>query len=523
MDEVEGGRPAAWMFVLPICVLLAGVFNAHYFADDAFISLRYAHNLAAGSGLVWNPGGAHVEGFTDPLWVLILSGFAVLNVNLVDTAQVLGVICAATTVILTMVLGRRVFPSVSDWSLVACGILVAGLSPMAIWAAAGLEGPLYALLLVLTVFGIVTVLSGKSNDRTFVGTAVAAGLLALVHAEGVLFVFALIVVVVWATAHSKINYRKSALVIALSVIPVASYEVFRICFFHQLLPNTFYVKASTTTLGSVSRGFIYLGSFVFHRILFVAFLAAIPAARATIKNLAFRVVIILGSLECAFIVYAGGDNLLEYRFIVPLVPFIGLAAIPAFDMMWNHTKNLKVPAHAIIAAVITVVVSATACAFSFHAAVPDLRINTEVMSDRKLIGLYLHRYAPHAFVAVAAAGAIPYYSGERSLDILGLNDSYVAHTASHKDTNVSEQKFNAAYVIREQPDIVVLGQGSLNSDSHAPNRQELEREYSAGDFSYYSVFVRLLQSNKPKYDIVDVQVVPGRWLQALVLKTYTLG
>src|SRR6188508_2049644 len=42
--------------------------------DDALISLRYAYNLHAGFGLVWNPGeGPPVEGYTNPLWTLIAS------------------------------------------------------------------------------------------------------------------------------------------------------------------------------------------------------------------------------------------------------------------------------------------------------------------------------------------------------------------------------------------------------------------------------------------------------------------
>lgn len=43
--------------------------------DDAMISMRYAKNLAHGLGLVWNPGGERVEGFTNPLWVLYMSFF----------------------------------------------------------------------------------------------------------------------------------------------------------------------------------------------------------------------------------------------------------------------------------------------------------------------------------------------------------------------------------------------------------------------------------------------------------------
>jgi hypothetical protein len=46
--------------------------------EDAYISLRYASNLAAGHGLVYNPGEP-VFGATTPLYVLLLSLFAMLG------------------------------------------------------------------------------------------------------------------------------------------------------------------------------------------------------------------------------------------------------------------------------------------------------------------------------------------------------------------------------------------------------------------------------------------------------------
>src|SRR5438093_10582038 len=46
--------------------------------EDALISLRYARNLAAGMGLVYNPG-EHVFGATTPLHVLLLAAFTALH------------------------------------------------------------------------------------------------------------------------------------------------------------------------------------------------------------------------------------------------------------------------------------------------------------------------------------------------------------------------------------------------------------------------------------------------------------
>jgi hypothetical protein len=62
----------ASLFVYRSSVL--AVDGERYFAlfDDAMISMRYAWNLSHGSGLVWNPG-EYVEGYTNPLWTLVMS------------------------------------------------------------------------------------------------------------------------------------------------------------------------------------------------------------------------------------------------------------------------------------------------------------------------------------------------------------------------------------------------------------------------------------------------------------------
>lgn len=55
------------------------IFGLHSFVfgswviDDAAISFAYARNLAAGNGLVAQPGTMPVEGFSNPLWVFAMA------------------------------------------------------------------------------------------------------------------------------------------------------------------------------------------------------------------------------------------------------------------------------------------------------------------------------------------------------------------------------------------------------------------------------------------------------------------
>ena len=62
-----------------------------FVTDDAYISLRYADNLAAGHGFVWNPGGPRVEGFINPLLVLAEALATRLGVGGIEVARALGV------------------------------------------------------------------------------------------------------------------------------------------------------------------------------------------------------------------------------------------------------------------------------------------------------------------------------------------------------------------------------------------------------------------------------------------------
>ena len=57
--------------------------------DDAYISFRYARNLADGLGLVYN-AGERIEGYTNFLWTVLLAGGIELGIDPHVTSKVLG-------------------------------------------------------------------------------------------------------------------------------------------------------------------------------------------------------------------------------------------------------------------------------------------------------------------------------------------------------------------------------------------------------------------------------------------------
>src|SRR5579884_967317 len=114
--------------------------------DDAYITMRYARNIATGVGFVFNPG-QHVLGTTTPLWTLILAAAYWLGVHdLPSAALVLGALADAATSALLVRIGCRLGLKLS-WSTLAA--IAFAVSPTSIiYTTGGMETPLFVLLVV---------------------------------------------------------------------------------------------------------------------------------------------------------------------------------------------------------------------------------------------------------------------------------------------------------------------------------------------------------------------------------------
>ena len=115
--------------------------------DDAFISFRYAENLATGSGPVFNPG-ERVEGYTSFLWVLVLAGSRALGLDTAAAARTLGSVFAALTVLLVLN-GHRLCPRIDEKICLAAAVMLGSCGVFTPWAMSGMEVTLFTFLLLL--------------------------------------------------------------------------------------------------------------------------------------------------------------------------------------------------------------------------------------------------------------------------------------------------------------------------------------------------------------------------------------
>lgn len=148
--------------------------------DDAFITYRYARNLADAGSMVFNPGASWepVLGTTTPLYGYLLSWFARLGLDLVVVSRAFNIACdLGSALLLARGLGLRRVSA----TLAVVGF--AALPALARISVGGMEAPLFALLALGAAAAM------RSGRPGWAG--VLAALDCVVRPEGVLLVLVL--------------------------------------------------------------------------------------------------------------------------------------------------------------------------------------------------------------------------------------------------------------------------------------------------------------------------------------------
>ncbi len=155
----------ALLFIAPALVAL-GVAIRHgpYLIDDAYITFRYAENLAAGHGVVFNRGEA-VLGTSTPLMTFVLGLFKLLGVSVPLAARWLGILSAAGVVLLVESLA---LPSMGPFGAAAVGICLALHPDLAFTANSGMET---GLSMAAVYGGLLLTLRGRFGLAGLVGGA----------------------------------------------------------------------------------------------------------------------------------------------------------------------------------------------------------------------------------------------------------------------------------------------------------------------------------------------------------------
>jgi hypothetical protein len=381
---------------------LDGVWYA-WLEDDAMVSMQYARHLAAGEGLVWTVG-ERVQGFSNPLWTLLMApcvkllprALAALPMLLLNVG--LGLACVEGVRRLARGLGAD--PLAAAWAAVGLGF-----SYELVWAAAsGMESVAVASG---AAWGFAGLAQARREGRE-PGWApfVLAGLVGGLRVDGVLPAF-LILALGWRA----LPWRRRWVALALALGPWLAWMLFAAAYYGACLPNTVLLKQGTWPFKHW-MSIRYVGRLPWQAPLTAAFaLTALFTSRLRAWLAVLLVLLAYGLLT-------GGDFYPGTRYIAAAWPLYWALAAAALS------ANLRpAPAAWLIA---------LAAVLSYHAlwVFPGLMQGgwTAAMDRIRLARALDARLRPGESLAAAWAGSFYYFSSARGVDLLGKCDPVVART-----------------------------------------------------------------------------------------------
>ena len=397
-----------------------------YSIDDAFITFRYAEHLADGHGFVFNLIDKPVEGFSNILWLLILSCCYKIGLPTYLSAKVLGL--------------GAMFASGLSWYFYYLNKkdsnlwLVAPLffcCPLVVfWGVSGLELGLHCLLLSTMIqFGL------KNSKWVYL----PAMLLVLNRPEGIAISFALFIILALSDySNKKLQFRYYIVGIVILLITFSLLTWFRYATFGYPLPNTYYAKSHYNNYGY---------SELFSMLLRLAPLtiALLYGLFDSLKN-RFKqkeITLFVGLFLLQALVSSSVDPVMNYmfRYLVAFLPLLILLAIYLLSQI-----KLPLIRYVILA---TILVSFVTFAFPLQTI---NETNRKIIQAQENFISWLNQAPTTKTFSMIDMGRIPYYTSHTFNDTWGLVDA-----------DIGQKGFNPIFEFLQLPDFFVFV-GHLNKD-----------------------------------------------------------
>lgn len=453
----------------------------NFVVDDAYISYRYAQHLAEGRGLIFNPGEKPVEGYTNFLWTLLLSLAPRLRLSFETWSRFLGMVCTFFAAgfaarILALLLqdhSEADRPLDIRWSGVAVLLILTNASVI-LWSGAGMETTLFAMLLT---GGVLFFLQFIRQPTCFhlSGAMLYFVLLSLCRPEGLALsgLFGLWVLL-YPLGTGGCRWMRVAPLAVQGMVAGAhfSWRLFR---YGSLLPNTYYAKVGYSR-DQLWRGLDYLadyfGSFGSWLWLVFLFLAWRMLRSSPGRGFLFAAI----GLWLAIVAMVGGDALPMYRFVVPVIPLLsvllalGMGGFIAGLQQWrDRGMGNRSPFGLPESWILLLVMIAISVLPAYRGRQAEyVEADRERMEDRVEIGKWLRERYADKTIALNAAGAIPFYSGMRTIDMLGLNNYHIARrpVESLGQGVAGHEKHDVEYVLSRRPELIFIGRNELTLDPY---------------------------------------------------------
>ncbi|WP_394360352.1 hypothetical protein [Amycolatopsis sp. SB7-3] len=486
----KGRRAGALMLILGFSLVHQLVFST--IAEDAYITFRYAQNIADGNGPVFNTG-ERIEGYTNFLWMIVIAlPKAAFGADIETSAVVLGILATLGAVLLAYVTVNRVVARAAGEPRpaygVAAAVLVAGAGGLAAYGGSGTETPLFVLL----VFGVFAALAARRPVVAGVLVAFAmmtrpAGILLAVLVGCWLVVAALRGRYTW---WSPVGWLLGGLVFA------APWTAWRVTYYDHVLPTSVVIPFDLDLQSRIDRGWQYLSGFsVVHQGFLLLGLISVVAlslrrtgrtpheaeARSLIWLMLATAVALTG-----FVVFFGGDAAPAWRLLAPIPPLLSVAAVSVYGVLTVAAKPSPRPRPPIQRLMPAAAVALSGLAVLVSVFSPEMLGRVRAWHDHgaqmEEIGRWLDAYLPPgSVVSTSAPGVLSYHAGTQ-LQIVGVRGQ--------------TEEAGEAVVSRRHPTIAVITDSGYSAkqscviDPAYAARYRVATFAREGSSSWITVFLR---------------------------------
>lgn len=440
---VESAHPLKMLLIL-ILFLLALGFNNRFIQDDAFISFRYAENFANGHGLIYNIGYEPVQGYTNFLWTLLISIGSYLNLELISWSMVLGFIFAPGTLFFTYYTSFKV--TKSRFAAYLSVFLLGTNYTYSSYITGGMETQLQAFLVIVSVYISLFLLDKNSNVKTgrmwYLMLSVLFSLAAMTRLDSILLCGMLFLTISYSlyTSQEELKEKVDKFVcLSLPSILIVGLWLFSTYLYYgDILPNTYYLKvydiSSEFGVLALLRGVYYVVSFFIGYGLSFFILAGIFYFRKVLFEYKFTTLFaVMVSVWVLYIIRVSGD-FMEYRFFVPIMPLIYILFTSALISLVPNFKGRIIPVVFLLIMSLyhAVTFSSTRSLFGIESisALNKYVVGNEYHDEWQTVGRVLGNIfadaKPSSVIIATGTGAIPYHSKLTNIDVLGLNEKWVA-------------------------------------------------------------------------------------------------
>ena len=300
-----------WFAILLLICATYFAWSLRWVCDDAFISFRYAKNFVLGEGLVYNQG-EYVEGYTNFLWTMLMTIPLLAQWDIVIFSEFLSIlfyVCGCIGMLYSFK-ERDV-----QWFPFLCWIAIYHVS---VFATSGLETSMF-LCCIIWIYRMIEI-------QNAVWVVVLGLLLCLTRPEGALFALGAVLL-----------FDNKKKVVMNLIFPLIVYGAWKLFYYGNLLPNTFYAKG---TENRWSQGILYMALF------FYIYWPLIPIFVWTIVELyknrsksLYRYVAVCLGVFILHVIRVGGDFMFA-RFVLPILPFLLFIAHQAIFIRYSsHPKK----------------------------------------------------------------------------------------------------------------------------------------------------------------------------------------